>query len=407
MNILYFHQYFCTPKGSGGTRSYEFARRWVKAGHNVHIVSGRGYDATLSDAPRQVRVEGISVDLLGVRYAASMSFGQRLQSFLRYAAQSTWLAGRARWADVVLATSSPLTVAIPGLVARRWAKRPMVFEVRDVWPDAAIDAGILKNPLLIYLARRLEMAAYRGANRIVALSTGMADRIQSKVDVRSRMAMIPNSSDLELFGDAQRTRAEKRAEMQAGDRMIVIYSGAINLANDIEHLVEVMTLLRHQTDIQWWFVGGGNREHYLRAEIERRGLKQCRLLGKIPKAELPRLLGAADVGVVSFIDQPVYFENSPNKFFDYCAAGLPSMFNRTTWLEPYLAREGAGWVIRSHRAQEMAGELARLRNHPEERAAAGRAARRLAEQEFSREVLSERYLQLLIEVAGEAGPVQR
>jgi len=394
MRLLYFHQYFCTPNGPGGTRSYEFARRWASAGHRVEDVTGSGYDPTLPTQRRFV-VDGIHVTKLAIEHRSTTGYTRRLLSFLAFAAQSSILAARRRDVDVVLATSTPLTIAFPALASHHVARRPVVFEVRDVWPDAAIEAGVLRNHLLIALARQLERAVYRRADRIVALSTGMVDRIAAKGHYGHKLTMIPNCCDLDRFRpglDGSRTRKRHGT----GNAFVVLYAGALSLANDVEYLAQVIELMRNETDIEWWFAGQGNRRDWLQARIKAAGISNVKLLGARPKHEMPMYMAAADVGIVSFIPQPVYYENSPNKFFDYIAAGLPVLFNRSTWLEPHLHRWHCGWVCKSRQPQEMARRIRELSRDRDRCRRAGAAARAMAEAEFSRDTMADRYLDLLL-----------
>ena len=401
MRILYIHQHFCTPRGSGGTRSYEFARRWVRQGHSVRVLCGTGYDETLP-ANEEIDVEGIRVCTVDVPYDHRMGFARRLWSFLKFSLRAVFHAARSRDVDVVLATSTPLTVALPALAARWIAQRPMVFEVRDVWPDAAVDAGVLRNPVFIWMARMLESLTYQSADRIVALSTGMRDRILRKGRYDAKMTVIPNCSDVARFGphvDA----GELRSRFDAEDKFIILYAGAIGLANHMEYLADAIALLRDEADMEWWFVGGGNRLEYLKEQVERRGARNVRFLGSQPKGKVPSFAAAADVGLVTFIPAPVYFENSPNKFFDYAAAGLPVLFNRSTWLEPTLRRYNAGFCCDPARPGDMADTLRRLRDDRALREEMGRGARRMAETEFAVDLMAERYLTLLEGVVASSG----
>ena len=399
MKILYIHQHFCTPQGSGGTRSYEFARRWVAQGHDVTMLCGTGYDETLPDNA-EVDIEGIRVRTFAVPYRSTMSFVQRLRSFVDFAGRSSRVAASCRWADVVLATSTPLTVALPALAAKWFAKRPTVFEVRDVWPDAAVDAGMLSNPLLIGAARMLETLVYQQSDHIVALSTGMQDRIRRKSRYHGKISMIPNCSDLARFGpgvDGQAVRKEFGAE----GKFVVLYVGAINLANDMEYLARATELTKDDAQMEWWFVGGGNRLDFLKQAVEKAGIGNVRFMGKQPKQRVPEFAAAADAGVVTFIPQPVYYENSPNKFFDYIAAGLPVVFSRDSWLAPYLATYENGWCCAPRQPEEMVARLRQLRDDPALAKTMGANSRRLAEDRFSRDQLAEDYLDILTRVASQ------
>lgn len=392
MNILYFHQYFTTPKGSGGVRSYEFSRRWIKAGHDVHVITGTSFDATL---PKNgsVNIEGIHVRTIGASYKPEMGVISRLGSFLNYAIKATLIAFRSHSYDLVLATSTPLTVAMPAIVAKMIAGRKVVFEVRDVWPDAAVDAGVLKNPLLIFFARLLEKAAYACSDHIVPLSSGMKKRIEDKGIDAQKMTMIPNCSDITEFNPRIDGNG-LRKQFQAEGKFIVFYGGAVNLANNVEYIVHVAEILKTQKDVVFWIVGKGNRYSYLESEAQNRSLENVVLHGLQPKERIPFFSAAADAGIVTFIPEPVFYENSPNKFFDYIAAGLPVLFNRSTWLETYLDRYQNGMVCDPLNPQTMADRIMELKNDPERCRRMGAQSRKLAEDVFSRDKMAGKYIQI-------------
>lgn len=393
MKILYFHQYFTTPKGSGGVRSYEFARRWVLAGHEVHVVTGTAFDSTL---PKNgdVNIDGTHVTSVGVAYNAEMGFSSRIKSFMLYAFKSTFIAMGARKYDVVLATSTPLTVAFPALAAKWIAGRKVIFEVRDVWPDAAIDAGVLKNPILIFLARILEKAVYASSIHIVPLSVGMQKRLIGKGVDNSKMTMIPNCSDISVFRPDV-NGVKLRRQFQAENKFIVLYAGAVNIANDSEYLIEVADKLKSHREVVFWIVGKGNCFFYLKEEVKKRSLHNMRFHGLQPKQKIPYYAAAADVGLVTFIPQSVYYDNSPNKFFDYIAAGLPVIFNRTTWLKSFLSKYENGFICDPYSPVTMAEHILDLMNNPLKCKRMGTQSRKLAVEVFSRDKMAHKYLELM------------
>jgi len=159
VKIIYLHQYFNTPDMSGGTRSYEMARRMVAAGHEVQMVTS--YREPGSNRSEWFKTEeaGIQVHWYPVPYSNHMSFAQRIKAFFSFA-----LAARKKAVeldgDIIFATSTPLTIALPAVSASRKKKIPMVFEVRDLWPEMPIAVGALKNPLMRFAAHKLEHWAY-------------------------------------------------------------------------------------------------------------------------------------------------------------------------------------------------------------------------------------------------------
>ena len=181
MKILYFYQYFSTSEGAWGTRVYEFARNWVKEGHTVTVVTSVYSKSNLKTnrlVSRQM-IEGIEVIIINVLIDNRQSVAKRILSFLQYAVISSWYALTLK-ADVVIASSGPITVGIPGLVAHWFRGRKLVFEARDLWPEGAIRMGILKNKALISLSYRFEKVCYQSSRAVIGLSPGIQQDIQRR-----------------------------------------------------------------------------------------------------------------------------------------------------------------------------------------------------------------------------------
>ena len=202
MHILYIHQHFATPDGSTGTRSYEFARRWIKCGHKVTVLTGY-YDIGGLPAGRGViqkqSIDGINIIVVATKYSNTQSFFRRIISFFSFLLFATYAGLSEQSVDVVYATSTPLTVGIPAMIIKWLRRKPFVFEVRDQWPEIPIEMGIIKNNLLAKLLLWLEKSIYKQSSAIVALSPGMADGVRSVLNKDKPVTVIPNSSDLSLI----------------------------------------------------------------------------------------------------------------------------------------------------------------------------------------------------------------
>ena len=199
MKILYFYQYFATSKGSWGTRIHEFTREWVKKGHEVTVVTSvySKSDISASKFIDTQYFDGVKVIIINVRIDNRQSFLKRIFSFLTYSLISCWYA-LTYPAQVVIASSGPITVGIPGLIAKVFRGRKLVFESRDLWPDGAIELGIIKNPLMIKAARWFEKFCYSSSDLIVALSIGMEKEILSKAPNRN-VITVTNAANIALF----------------------------------------------------------------------------------------------------------------------------------------------------------------------------------------------------------------
>jgi len=397
MKILWLHQHFATPKGWGSTRPYEFTRRIAGMGHEIDVVCCAGFDDTLQNGAEVA--PGVRVLVCGAAYDTKMGALRKMGSFLRFMFFTTWFAVRhAKKYDVLVASSTPLTIAVPALAARWLRGARYVFEVRDVWPDAAIEAGVLTNPVLKWLAFWLEKRAYKNASAIVACSTGMAERIEKKLrtwNLERRVETISNCCNLDLYpwphDEKQRAMIRGKGRVLP-QQTVVLYTGAMGLSNAVDELITTAEATAGDENIVWWFAGDGCFAKDLKALAERQ--PNVVFWGTMPKAEVVKLFMAADVNIVSFIRAPLYYENSPNKFFDGIAAGLPAVFNRSTWLEPWLKKHGCGFVCDS--PAHMAETLRKIAAMPEgQHREMSQRARCLAETEFNCETLAEQYVKLV------------
>jgi glycosyltransferase involved in cell wall biosynthesis len=379
MRILYLHQFFITREGVGGTRSYEFARRFAARGHGVRMVTAGG-GARMVDGIEVVGVRGGYSDYVS---ATAVSYPRRMLAFARFAVAATAAVLRGPRPDVIYATSPPLTMALPAMAASlRW-RAPLVFEVRDLWPEAPIQMGALRNPLARRAARALERFVYARSDRVIALSPGIRDAVISAGVPAPSVALVPNAADLDLFGGAQDDR----------ERFTVSYFGTMGEANDLSAVLDAARLV---TDARFVLMGDGKR----RADLERDAPTNVEFPGPArAKEEVAALAAASHACLTLFKDVPVLATNSPNKLFDTFAAGRPAIVNMDGWMRELVEHNEAGLYVRAGDAGDLAEKLAWLRDHPEEAERLGRNARALAEREFGRDELAERALAVLEEAA--------
>jgi len=391
MKIVYLHQYFKTPASNGGIRSYHFARALTMRGHDVHVVTS---DTSVEGPAESVsQVDGITVHYLHVPYSNSMSFTRRIRAFLDFAVRAS-IASRRLRADVVVATSTPLTIAMPALWATFGRRARFVFEVRDLWPTVPIEMGLLRNPVLIAAARLLERITYRRADKIIALSEGMARGVADAGVSKDKIVVIPNIADIETFADdSPPPSTASRFVENLGDRPVVLYCGTFGRVNGLQYMVELAeAALALGSDLAFVAVGEGAEREAVVSEARGRGVlgKTFFALSPVTKQELPALFRSATFGSSWVIDVPALEHNSANKFFDTLAAHRPLLINHGGWQADALEQSGAGW--RLDRDPQIAIEqLNTILSEPGAVMRAGAAARALAEQEYALTVLSDRF----------------
>ena len=390
MRVLYFDQYFKTPAMAGGTRSFEMARRLVDRGHDVHLVTAwtAGGERRTAFATNEA---GVTVHWIPVPYDNRMSFARRIRSFIEFSIRASFvrLAGRF---DIVFATSTPLTIAIPGVIAARRQRAPFVFEVRDLWPELPIAIGALRSPPSRAAARALERWAYRNAEALVALSPGMKAGIVAAGVDPARVAIVPNASDLALFGVGREPGAAFRASRSwLGDRPLLVYAGTLGRINGVGTLVDIAVELRTiDPEVRILIVGNGGERDAIQASAATRGVLDVNLYLEpaMAKEEMPSLLSAADMAACLFVDLPEMRSNSANKFFDALAASTPLLINYGGWHHDLVRGQGIGTSIWRMNARSAAQEIAHRLRDPDWCAQAGAAGQAMARTWFDRDHLA-------------------
>jgi glycosyltransferase involved in cell wall biosynthesis len=403
VHILYLHQFFATRDSSHPTRSYEFARRMVERGHRVTMVTGSSRLGPLHERGlvRRFRVDGIDVRSAHNAYSNHMSYARRMLSFAAFSVLGTLEALTTPKPDIVFATSTPLTIGVPGWIAARLKRVPFVFEVRDPWPEAAFQMGALSRTGVIgRTASWLERFLYRHADAIVALSPGMVDWVLAAGADPAKVTMIPNCSDLDLFHPGPKDETLVR-ELGLGDRFVAGYAGAIGPANAVHVIVEAAALLeqRERKDIAIVIAGDGKMLPGIRRDAEARELGNVRFAGSVPKSDMPALLRTCDVLLAHLAKVPILYTGSPNKVFDALASGRPVIVNSPGWTRPLIEEGGAGLFVEPEDAAALADAIERLADDPAAVERMGAAARTLAEERFSRDEGADRLISLLETVA--------
>lgn len=404
MRIVYLHQYFVTPAMAGGPRSYEMARRLVDAGHEVHMVTSDQQARTGSDAWRESSEAGINVHWAAVPYDNVMTYRQRMRAFVDFAWRAARRAASLR-GDVVFATSTPLTIALPGVYAARSSRCPMVFEVRDLWPAVPIAIGAIRHPAAIAAARWLEGFAYRNSTRIVALAPGMREEIVATGVPGERVIVIPNGCDLATFDDPEAGRAVRRRYVWLGDRPLLVFAGTFGLVNGMDYLPRLAAeLSRIDEDIRIAAIGTGREYTPTQRLAEQLGVldRNLFLLGQLPKLEAAAWTQAADMTLALFTGPPIVWRDAvQNKFFDSLAAGKPVANNFPGWQSRIAEEAGAGVILPADDLPAAARRIAGVLRDQDWLDYAGAAARQLAEVRFNRDDLARQLEKVLLQARAE------
>jgi glycosyltransferase involved in cell wall biosynthesis len=406
MHALLIHQAFATPREQGGTRHVELGSRFVAAGNQFTIIAssinyatGKSFSGCSSEEYQGVRVLRAKV-LCGT----ARSYLRRILSWISFMVTSTWTALRVPDVDVVMGTTPPIPQALSAWLVAALRRKPLLLEVRDLWPEFAIDIGLLKNPLLIWAARRLEMFLYARASHLLVNSPAYREYLLSKGISEHKISFIANGVEPDLFASAcegptvENGGLAIRRELSLEDKFLVAYAGAIGMANDLGTVLQAADHLRDRDDIHFLIVGDGKERKALEQMHRQLRLTNVTFAGSRPKSEVPRYLVASDACLATLRDIPMFRTTYPNKVFDYMAAARPIILGIDGVIRDVVEAAGGGICVAPGRADELAAAVRTLADSPDRGRHMGRRAREYVTLHFNRATQADQFCQLMTSV---------
>lgn len=395
MHILIFYQYFGTPKGGWSTRMYELPKNWIEDGHQVTVVTSP-YDKSDIRATKFIdkqTIDGIEVIIVNIKQSNKHSLLYRAFTFLLFSIISIYYA-LTRSYDIILCSSGPITIGLPGILSKLFRNKKFVFEVRDLWPDGAIQLGLLKNSTMVKVAYYFEKLCYLKADLVVTCSKGMTEVLNERFK-KINLLTIPNACDYEFF---QKKDELFKLPEWAANKKIFVYTGSLGLMDDCMQIIKGIELCE-TPDAVFVFIGEGKEKNEIEEYVKQKQIQRTYFLGLIPKTEVRSWLQHSYAAFVTFKNKPILQTCSPNKMFDAFAAGVPIIQSTKGWIKELLVRENCGISVDPKIPSQMADAIKLLAYDSNFRAKLAKEATRLALTEFNRKILARKYLTELIEIS--------
>jgi glycosyltransferase involved in cell wall biosynthesis len=364
--------------------------------------AGTGSDTDVTDRTVTDTIDGIDVIRIMEPYSNSMGFIERVKSFLRFSYHASLIAMKEK-PDLIYATSTPLTVGIPAIACQIKTGAPFIFEVRDLWPTLPVAMGAIKNPALIWLLRMLERTIYRRSDAIITLAPGMKGEIESVNGAPQTIEFVPNGCDIDLFHpDAEPTLLPEINY----NNFNLVYCGHHGVANGLDALIEAAEVLKSRdiNHVRFIMIGKGSEKSRLVDDARKRKVEHYfQWLDPVPKIQLARLLPAMDAGLMPLMNVTAFHNGtSPNKFFDYIAAGLPVVTNYPGWIATKIRECSCGYYVKPDNPEKLADTILELSQLSDSRISEMRHnSRELAVDSFSRQKLGETFVSTIETIANE------
>ena len=412
MHVAIINQYALPSGVPGITRHGDLGAELVRRGHRVTVLASRFHYLTREGnderPPSELR-DGVEFRWLDTgTYARNDR--RRTRSMIAFTLGSIVTGWRMPKPDVVVASSPHLLAGIAGIVLSRRFGVPFVFEVRDLWPSALVDLGALRRGSMVHRGLVwLERICYRAARRIIAVPPHAARRVAEVGGDPSRCVHIPNATTVERATQADgEVPGSLRAILdRVGDRKLLIYAGAQGISNDLSTLIRALAILGRQDPsasdgIATLLIGDGSEHVNLVEQAARLDDHRVYFHPPVEKAAVRPLFERADALLVSFADAEVYdYGLSPNKLFDYMAAGRPVLLASRLTDTP-VDEADAGRRYEPGSAESLATALAAVMSLPDaERRAMGERGRQLVAKRYTLPVTGAQLEELLLDVVSE------
>ncbi len=363
MNILILVQIFETHNDTGSDRHYFFAKKLVEKGYKVNVITAN------VDYKRAVKrfedkfffrknIDGIDVSYVPVFTNFRGSFLKRMIFFLSFFISSFIEILRLKKISVIYAVSTPLSNGFLGALFSIFKKVPLFFEVTDVWPDAAIQTGVLKNKFIIYISTKLEFFTYKKSKNIICLTEGIKKNIINKGVPLSKTTLITNGIDFKLFPDY--SSIEKRNiknKYNLDKEFVLMYIGAHGIYNSLMTIVLAAKELSHMEEIKFVLIGDGDEKIKLQEFVKSNDLQNVIFIDPLKRVEAIKLLSIADIFLLPN-RKGVFFEgNLPNKLFDYLASSRPVLVSGHGETSKLVLNANAGRVVMAEDVKDFSNKI--------------------------------------------------
>jgi len=405
MHILLVHQYFLEKgKGqAGGSRWNQMGRYFAERGHKVSVLAGTVHYATGKKLPeykghiivKEEECPGVTVYRCYVSESYNKNYLGRFWAYISFVLSGSFAGVRIERPDVMICTSPPLVVGLIGwAIRRRFRNLPMVFEVRDLWPEFAIDTGVLTSSHLIKLGYALERLSYRESTWVNVLTPAFYDIMLQRKNIRKdRLSVLPNAADLDIFRPGPRNNWV-REKYDIKDRFLVIYTGGLGVANHVIQFVEAAKSFKDDS-ARFMVVGDGMHRQMLEEKVKEWKLNNVIFTGFRPKQEVVDICAAADVccAVLKKIDafKTVY----PNKIFDYMASARPTVVAIDGVARKLVEDAQCGFFVEPEDPEQFAQTLKKLQSDPQACKQMGENGLRYVREHFDRKKVADQYINII------------
>ena len=406
IHVLFLTDNFPPEVNAPATRTFEHALRWVRAGHQVTVITcvpnfpeGRIFAGYENKWYQREHIDGIDVVRVKTYIAANEGFAKRILDFLSFMLMSFFAALAQKKPDLIVATSPQFFTAVSGYLVSVVRKRPFLFEVRDLWPASITAVGSIRNLRIINMLEKLELFLYDRATGIVTVTEAFKNDLTSRGVKPEKIEVVLNGVDLDRYRPVQSMDKPLAQKYGLTDKFVAAYIGTMGMAHSLETILEAAKLLSHRNDIRIVLAGGGAKSDFAKSFVAQHKLTNVVLIPRQAKDKMPSIWSICDVSLVTLKNTPIFSTVIPSKMFEAMGMGIPIIMAVPKGeATDIIKTTGSGVVVSPEKHLELATEIERLcddRNTLHELATRSSEAA----QGFSRDTAADKMLKFMLKLS--------
>lgn len=401
MKILFLTDNFYPEVNAPASRTYEHAREWVKAGHEVTVITcvpnfpkGKVFDGYKNKLWQKEAIDGIEVIRVWSYIAANKGFVRRTLDFISFSVTS-FLAGLFVKADVIVATSPQFFTALSGRTLSFWKRVPWIMEVRDLWPESIKTVGAMKDNLFIRYFEWEEMRCYRSAKTIVVVTDSFKRTLTARGIDEAKIKVVKNGVDKEMFKPVPKDEA-LIGELGLEGKKIIGYIGTHGMAHKLDFILDCARNMQGRNDFHFLFIGAGAEREALLAKKEREGITNVTMLDSVPKDQVVRYISILDLSLINLRKSELFKTVIPSKMFENAGMQIPIIMGVQGEAQVMLEEYGAGLCFEPENEVDFNAKLQQLLSDPDlyERCRTGGAE---MSRDYDRKALADKMLECMMD----------
>lgn len=399
MKILFLTDNFPPEVNAPATRTYEHAKEWVKAGHEIIVITcvpnfpkGKVYDGYKNKLYQTEFIEGIKVIRVWTYIAANKGFFKRTLDFISFSI-SSFLVGLFQKVDVIIATSPQFFTALSGRTLSFWKRIPWIMEVRDLWPESIKTVGAMKDNAFIRYFEWEEMKCYKSAKKIVVVTDSFRNRLISRGIDPSKIEVVKNGVNRELFQPMAKDKTLIK-ELGLEDKKIIGYIGTHGMAHKLDFILDCAKHLQGKNNYHFMLMGSGSERDNLIRKKDYEHINNVTMLDSVSKKEVKRYISIQDVSLINLKKSQLFTTVIPSKIFENAGMGIPIIMGVQGEAQQIVENYEAGLCFEPENEKDFIDKLTYLLNNQDFYKKCQQGEQKLSE-DFDRKILAKKMLKVI------------